>query len=260
MRTVDDYARLGQVTKTFYYDKLTVLPDEKNIREILEKHPKLVWAVSHGPGFAPVFINMALQEVLLKNGGANRHQLMIAWKHFYKIPLVKQMIQHFSQLPEPLNGDDIIQKFSSEDYNDFIVYPEGENSIYGDGKQVEEFISPRFLEIAIAANAPVLIAAHYGSQNSASKKSLSEKQVSLIKKFAPKAVQKLAKPGDVYLPGFKSSKAEEFKVIFKLYEPKLTLASLPEDKAERRKALAKEAEKVREIMQGLLNEVTGEAA
>lgn len=260
MRTVDDYARLGQVSKPFYYDKLTILSGEENIRTILEKHPKLVWAVSHGPGFAPIFISMALQEVLLKNGGANRHQLMIAWKHFYKIPLFKRLIKYYSQLPEPLKGDDIIQKFSNEDYNDFIVYPEGENSIYGDGIKVEEFVSPRFLEIAITANAPVLIAAHYGSQNSASKVNLSEKQVKWIKKLSPKAVQKLAKPGDVYLPGFKSSKAPEFKLIFKLYQPELTLTSLPEDKAERQQALAKEAEKVRSIMQGLLDEVTSEAS
>ncbi|CAA0104704.1 Uncharacterised protein [BD1-7 clade bacterium] len=257
MRTVDNYARLGQVIKPLFYDRLTILPNEKSIRTILEKHPKLVWTVSHGPGFAPAFINTALQEVLLKNGGAERRQLMIAWKHFYKIPLLKQLIQHFSQLEQPLHGDEIIQKFSSENYNDFIVYPEGENSIYGDGTKIEEFVSPRFLEVAIAAEAPVLIAAHYGSQKSASKITLSEKQVRWIKKLSPKAIQKLAKPGDVYLPGFQYSKTPEFKVIFKLYKPKLTLTSLPAEPADRQRALAKEAEKIRKIMQGLLNEITG---
>jgi hypothetical protein len=256
MRTIDSFGLFNYLLKPMYFNKVSVYPDEKSFRDIIENNPKLVWAVSHGPGFAPAFITAAITDILLKNGGAERTQMAIAWKHFYKIPLLKQVTQLYTQLDHPPTGAEIVQLFAEKDFNDFVVYPEGENAIFGDGTKVEKFVSPRFLEVAINAGVPILVAAHYGSQNSASIVHLTEKNTKWIKKWGPNAIKKLAQPGDVYLPGFfKKSKTDEFKINITLYQPKLTKDELYDPESDKEALLAEEADVIKALMQGLLDEI-----
>lgn len=255
MRTIDSFGLVNYMLKPLYFNNVTIYPDEKTFRKILETHPKLVWAVSHGPGFSPAFIATAITDILLKNGGAKRRQMSVAWKHFYKVPVLKQITQFYTQLDHAPTGAEIIQRFTEEDYNDCIIYPEGENAIFGDGTQIENFVSPRFLEVAITAGTPILVAAHYGSQHSASKIHLSEKQSGWLQKYSPKAIKKLAQPGDIYLPGFKKSKAEDFKINMKLYQPELSYEDLYADPQKKEELLGKETDKIKAVMQQLLDDI-----
>ena len=255
MRTVDDFARWAQIIRPYYFDKLTTFPDEKAVRNILERNPRLVLAVSHGPGFSPAFINAAIVDIFLKNGGAQRRLLSVAWRQFYKVPILKQLTAYFTQLDKPRSREQLLEMFVSDDFTDFVVFPEGENSVYGNGDTIEPFMSPRFLEIAITAKVPVLIIVHDGAQKSAKRFHITEKQSKWIGKISPKNASKLEQAGEVFLPSLVAGKLTELKVYLKLYKPKPSLKTLPENEEQRLVMLNKEAAKVRAIMQKMLNQL-----
>jgi len=253
MRTIEDYARWTQLVKSYYFDQLTVSPDTDTLREILTDNPKLVFVLSHGAAASPSYVNIGLFDILLKHGGSDRRPMGVGWKHFYKIPGMGRFVRYITQVDGPLDFDDFVKQFKNGEFSDLMIYPEGENCLYGNAVDIQPFMSPRFLEIAIRAKVPILLVVHYNTQHAVYPLKVNRNQARLVKFFAPKTGAKLESSGLLSFPKFLAGKVPELKFCFQLYHPRLKLKDLPRNKASRREKLSEEAEEVRGIMQGMVD-------
>jgi len=255
MRTIEDYTRWTQLVKSFYFDQLTVFPDTDTVREILTDNPKLVVVLSHGAAASPGYVNIGMFDILLKHGGADRRPMGVGWKHFYKIPVMRRFVSYVTNVDAPHDFDEFVKLFMKGEFSDLMVYPEGENCLYGNALDIQPFMSPRFLEIAIRAKVPILLVVHYGTQHAVYPLKVNHEQASWIKLLAPKTGAKLESSGLLSFPKFLAGKIPELKFSFQLYHPQLKLKDLPKNKAARWEKLNEEAEEVRGIMQGMVDEL-----
>jgi hypothetical protein len=253
MRTVEDYARWTQLVKSYYFDQITVLPDTDTVREIYRDNPKTVTVMGHGPASSPSYVHIAMFDILLKHGGSDRRPMGVGWKHFYKVPGMKQFVSYVTNVDAPHDFDEFVKLFIKEDFSDLLIYPEGENCMFGNAVDIQPFMSPRFLEIAIRAKVPILLVVHYGTQHAVYPLKVNREQARWVKYFAPKTGAKLESSGLLSFPKFLAGKIPELKFSFQLYHPQLKLKDLPKNKAARREKLNEEAEEVRGLMQDMVD-------
>lgn len=253
MRTVEDYARWTQLVKSFYFDEITVFPDTDTVREIFSDNPKMVFVLSHGAAASPSYVNIGMFDILLKHGGADRRPMGVGWKHFYKIPVMKQFVSYVTNVDAPHDFDEFVKLFMKGEFSDFMVYPEGENCLYGNALDIQPFMSPRFLEIAIRAKVPILLVVHSSTQHAVYPIKVKREQARWIKRLAPKTGAKLESSGLLSFPKFLAGKIPELKFSFQLYHPQLKLKDLPKNKVARREMLSEEADEVRSLMQDMVD-------
>ncbi|OUS32418.1 hypothetical protein A9Q99_01125 [Gammaproteobacteria bacterium 45_16_T64] len=255
MRTVDDFALNTQILKRFYTKNISLSPHSENLREIFENNHKLVIALNHGPILAPGAVNVAIADLYLKHGGANRTPMGIIWKHFYKVPVIKKMVAYITQVEEAFNLDEFIDQFVEKDYNDLMVMPEGENCCFGDAITIQPFLSPRFIEIAVRAEVPILIAVHHGTHVLASPLEVSSKYNRWFKKVMPNnSYQRLKDTQTISLPKFGAGKID-IECSFKLYHPTLNHLNLAKNKEDRMQQLWHESDIIRAHMQSMMDEI-----
>ncbi len=255
MRTFDDFSLSTQVLKQFYTKKISISPTSENLRDILNEHHKLVVALNHGPILAPGVVNVAIADTFLKNGGANRTPMGIIWKHFYKVPGIKKVVAYITQVKEAYNLDEFVEQFVSHDYNDLMVMPEGENCCFGDGIEIQPYLSPRFVEIAIKANTPILIGVHHGTHVLASPLEVSSRYNRWLKKIMPDNSYKRLKDTQlVSLPKFTGGKVN-VQWSFKLYQPTLNLTQFADNKEDRMHQLWQESDIIRKHMQKMIDDI-----
>lgn len=256
MRTIDDFALSAQLLKKLYVKRVFISPSSDSLRAIFQAHPKLVVALNHGPMLAPGVVNTVISDIFLKQGGADRVPMGIIWKHFYKVPLLKNLVAYITQVEEAFGLDDFIQQFVEKPYNDLMVMPEGENCCFGDGVNIEPFLSPRFVEIAIRAKVPVLVAVHHGTHVLANPVEVSRLTTRIFKQMMPeKNYRRFRESGLLSLPRFTAGKVPKLGWSFKLYQPQLTESELAEDKAARLEQLWQEADAIRSQMQAMVEQL-----
>jgi hypothetical protein len=253
MRTIEDYTRWTQLVKSFYFDEVTVFPDTDTVREIFRDNPKLVFVLSHGAAASPSYVNIGMFDILLKHGGADRRPMGVGWKHFYKIPVMKQFVRYITNVDAPHDFDEFVKLFTKGEFSDLMIYPEGENCLYGNALDIQPFMSPRFLEIAIRAKVPILLVVHSSTQHAVYPIKVNREQARWVKLLAPKTGAKLESSGLLSYPKFLAGKIPELKFSFQLYHPQLKLKDLPKNKAARREKLNEEAEEVRGLMQDMVD-------
>lgn len=254
MRTVKDFVPWTRLLQPYYFERVSVFPDIETVRKIYQENPKLVTVLSHGAAASPPYINIALFDIMVQSGAADRSLMGVGWRQFYKVPGFGRFVRYVTQVDGPLGFDEFVELFASGDFSDFNVYPEGLNCLYGNSLDIQPFISPRFLEIAVRAGVPVLLVVHHGTQRAAfPAMKVRPGLARLIKRVSGKVGDSLETFGQVSIPNFLPVKIPELKFGFQLYHPRLNLKDLPEDKAARRAALSKEAEEVRALMQGMVD-------
>ncbi len=250
MRSFEDFALSTQILKRLSLDNVIINECSDDLMDILRNNPKLVVALNHGPMLAPGYVNTAIADIFLKNGGAKRKPMGIIWKHFYKVPLLKNLVAYVTQVDQAYNLDEFIEQFVTREYNDLMVMPEGENCCFGDGINIEPFLSPRFVEIAVRAQVPVLLAVHHGTHVLARPIEVDKRTARWFKRVLPeKNYQRLKEAGLVSIPKLGRGKVHQLSWCFKLYHPKLAADQLADDKEARMAQLWEEANHIREIMQ-----------
>lgn len=257
MKTIDDYSLLNYFLKRFYFNQIEVFKNADNLEQILKRYPRLVCAVNHGPAPAPFAVFAGVIDNYLKLGGAERKPLTVAWRGFYEMPLVGRFIRYVTQADKSLTAEEFLQKFEREGFTDLFVMPEGANCMFGDGEQIVSFVSPRFIELAIKINVPVLVITHSGTGPLASVHTLSRREMRLMKYLPSKVYQQVRETGILSLPHFTQGHLDKVQLNFRLYQPSYTEASLSKDTAVRYQQLMREAENVREMMIEMKDEVAG---
>src|SRR3990167_9293390 len=158
MRNVEAFYSVMRFVKKAYVNEVVLHETSENLREIFQRYPQLVVAMNHGPMAGPLAGSIAMMDQYYKNGGGQRNPIIIAWRGFYQIPFVKHVIRYMSQVRTPPNLEGFSKKLTQGGFTDLFVMPEGENCSFGNGLDIEPFLSPRFVELALRVNTPILIA------------------------------------------------------------------------------------------------------
>jgi len=254
MRTVEDYSLSMAFLKKACAKKVVLHESSEDIQKILSDHPKLVVAMNHGPLAGPLAGSIAMMDQYSKNDGNKRVPMIIAWRGFYHIPMVKHLIRYISQVKMPFNLDGFVKQVTDKGVTDLFVMPEGENCTYGNGLDIEPFLSPRFVELALKANTPILIAVHTGSERWSNIVPVSRKLNPLLKYLPAKSYQRLKETGQVNMAPLRLSAIPELQVSYKLYQPEMTVGDLGQERS--LSLLQKEADAIRSLMQGIVGQMT----
>lgn len=255
MRTVKEFANFSGFLRRSYVEKVTQFPASDDLTAILAKYPKLVVAMNHGPMAGPLAGSVGMMNQYYKFGGEERKPVVIAWRGFYKIPLIKHVVRFMSQVKNPPNLDGFVKRLTSGDATDIFVMPEGENCSFGNGLDIEPFLSPRFVELALKSGTPILIAVHVGSELWSNIVPVSDRLDPILRYLPRKSYERIKDTGQVNVSLAALKRIPELKMYFKLYQPQMTLVDL--NKENSFELLKKESDQIRELMQAMVDEITG---
>jgi hypothetical protein len=255
MRSVRDFALTAGVMTKALAKKISFSPDSDDMSEILARYPQLIVALNHGPMLGPLASTIVLNKLYMENGGGDRKPIVIMWRMFYQIPLYKYAFQYISQVDRGLNFGEFLCKMKEEGFTDLYVKPEGENCNYGDGVEIQPFLSPRFVEFALELNSPILVVVHKGSEQWAKTVPVSDRFDVLLKRLPKKSYDRIVESRLLSIP-FLVKRLPELKVKYKLYQPQIAASNLKGDIAQRNALLESEAKNVRILMQEMMDELS----
>jgi len=251
-----DYAGLSNLIKGLCYNSVKLSPESEDLAVILEENPRLLCVANHGPMFGPAPALAAFIELQLKNGGARRSPLIVIWKYFYKYPVTRKIASYLSQTSRILHADEFIERYQSKRFSDIIVFPEGENCNFGNGNDIQPFLSPKFVEIAININTPVLIYVHKGTEHWAKTRKINRRFEQLIKLFPERVHHMFDESSTINTPRIFTKKIDHITCCFQLHQLSLTLDEFNQHYAEeKQELLLQEADKIREKMVHMMHDM-----
>jgi hypothetical protein len=229
--------------------------------DVLARNPRLVVAISHSTPLSWLPAGALLAAHACARGGGQRVPMGVMDRAFFQIPFVKEMAQLITQSERPLSFFELTERFEKAETADLVVFPEGSNCFFGHPDEIQEFRSPKFVEIAIRTKCPIYIVVHRGSEQWAKTIPVNEEQLAkldVLPDFVYEFLERrLRKTGLLALPVLPKP-MEKFEMLGELYQPSLLLEELSEDPAERHDQIRNEAEKVRTRMRELLVELAAE--
>ena len=237
------------------WSKETVFHCEPGLEEIFAEHPRLIAAVSHCTPLSWFPAIALLTAKSCASGGGERIPVGVMDRFFHSLPVMRELATFITQFDQPLGFNELAERFSGETPIDLVLFPEGSNCFFGSPDEIQEFRSPKFVELAVRAEAPLLLAVHTGSEAWAKSFAVPPEIMSSIDLLPPVVAGflkgRLEKSGRLTVPLFPAP-LERFEMRCELYRPGLRKEELSEDATERLEQLRVEANKVREKMRDLL--------
>lgn len=225
----------------------TKLTAEPSLKEVMASENKLVVVLNHAAPLSWVPAASLLTREAVRAGAGNRIPRGIIDQFFYQFTPLKPVAKFVTQSDEFLNFDQLVEHFENAPQADLVIFPEGSNCFFGRPSEIQKFRSPRFIEIAVRTNVPILICTHSGSEIWGQPFKFPPSFSAIIPFLPPWAQKGIASTGMATMPTFPVP-LEDFRMHCELYRPKLRASDLFEDKHERRAQLHEEAEHVRSIM------------
>jgi len=235
------------------YRQLTLVPDVSALKAVLAEHPRLLIVLNHGPMLGPVPAAVALGQAALSGGGAERVPFGIAWRGFYRLPLVRQLAGRLTRAEKELNVFDAVARLKEGPWTDCVIMPEGELCNLGNGVDVQPFRSGRFIEVAVRAGVPILMVAHLGTEQLARPLEVPRLNGALSRWLPSHLQQPLARSGMVSLPWLLDGRIDQLRMTFALHQPALTQEVI--DSPQGPRAVSREAQQVRAGLQRLVNQL-----
>lgn len=252
MRTLQDYKDfMHALIRTISVD---VQFEANEPLEIVLRNPRLVTVINHSTPISWVPPIALLCEKVCEAGGGDRIPRGIMDRFFYTNPLTLPIAEYVTQSKTPQSFDELLRDFTSRERTDLVIFPEGAMTFFGDLNQIQPFRSPRFIELAIRARAPILMCVHRGTEDWNVRLPLPVELISAVSMFSKFFGEKLQKDSLLNLP-IRLTKVKNFRMRTKVYLPELYEADLSSDPTERRAQLSVEAEKIRELMQEMFDEL-----
>jgi hypothetical protein len=255
MRSIEDFSIANYFLKRYYTKDIEVFERSDHLEDILKKHPKLVVAINHGSAAAPAPVISGVFDNFLKSGGADRKPLLIVWRAFYKVPILKYLIKYISQVDGALSAAEFLHKFQHEGFTDLFVLPEGENCMFGDNDEITPFLSPKFIEFAVRAKAPVLVVAHEGTEKMSTPYIFEDKQLNLMRWLPQRQFNLLKNSRVLNYPHLFETDIDKVRLYYRLFHPALTEAQLSKNENIRKEQLQEEANKVYQLMSAMKKEL-----
>lgn len=252
VKPLQAFEHLGRVLAPRLFRHFLVDPEGVDLREVFATHPQLVLAFNHGPSAGPVLVVAGYLRSIEQAGAGERRHFGVTWKALYELPLIKHLARFITQMEEVLDTAGYVELLRDDVYNDFMVAPEGDHCAFGNGFDIQPFVSPGFIEIAVRAEVPILVITHQGSEAWSAELMLGQEAVESVGRWLPERWRKqLDRTGLLSVPWFPFTPIEAFKMRYDLYHPVVTIEQLDaaQSKAERVELLSHDADAVRAIMQ-----------
>jgi hypothetical protein len=256
-RILNDYSEFLEALQKTLIEKVNFI-GESDLKRAVEQ-PRLVVALNHATplSWIPAITTLALETV--KAGGGDRTPRGVVDRWFYNNPLTNPLAEYLTQSKVPQNFEDLLQHFSESEKTDLVIFPEGAHSFFGDLTEIQKFRSGRFVELALRAQAPILVVAHRGSENWSRPLQLPEQMAVLAqiaRPLSPFFARMLSTSQVFNLPKL-PRKIVQFQMSCALYEPSLGAEGLSLDLSTRKSQLDQEAEKIRQQMREMLRKMPG---
>jgi hypothetical protein len=230
--------------------KRTCFESNPKLSEIL-KAERLVVAMSHATPLSWIPAMSMLSIETENAGGGDRLPFGVVDRWMFSNPLTRSIAEYVTQSDRPLSFDELVEKFQNSKQADLVIFPEGANSFFNNVHEVHTFRSPRFIEIALRAKAPILIAVHKGSEGWSLPLQIPKEIGNYLAPISKFFSNKILKSEGINIP-LLPQKMDRFAMACELYIPDLTLGELSSDIAEKRKQLEKEADKIQKRMNELI--------
>lgn len=249
MRTLSGYVEFLNAVLLSVTEK-TEFHSRPALTEIV-RNPRMVVILNHATPLSWIPAIGLLTNEVVKAGGGDRTPIGIADKWLFSNPFTLPLAQYLTQSDRHLSFDELIEKFQNSEKTDLALMPEGANTFFGNVHEVQKFRSPKFIEIAIRANAPIFIVVHKGSESWSLPIQFPLEIAKLILPYSKFFGEKLMNSEALNLPVF-MQKIPRFAMSCELYHPTLKVEDLSDDSSERRQQLEEEGEKIRARMNELL--------
>lgn len=218
----------------------------------LLREPRLMVILNHGTPISWVPPICLLTEKACAAGGADRISRGVIDKFFYSNPITQPIAEYVTQSKTPQTFQELLEQFRAVERTDLVIFPEGAMTFFGNVHEIQPFRSPRFLEIAIRANAPLLVAVHRGTEDWNLRLPLPLELVQTIGTFSKFFGSRLEQDSQINLP-LRLKKVPHFRMKVRRYDPALAATELSPDPATRRDQLMIEAARLRTTMQEMFD-------
>ncbi|MCS7162804.1 MAG: hypothetical protein NZ958_05710 [Bacteroidia bacterium] len=224
------------------------------LKEVLAKYPKIVHAISHAGslGWIPAILGML--KVALEAGGKQRRALGVFHRSLYRFGPTRWILKTIFESHEPPHFSKVIEAFKETEVSDIAIFPEGDNCVLGDVYEIRPFRSPKFVELAIAANAPILVTVHRGSEEWGKDFYVPSWLWPLVARWQPSYVRPLMKNPVLNLP-LRITRIHRLSLHSTLYFPRISYDELSNRPRERWFQLNREAQNIKRLMEALLKDM-----
>lgn len=221
----------------------------------LTKLPRLMIILNHATPLSWLPAMTTLGVEFQKSGGGHRTPRGIVDKWFYSNPISKPLAEYLSQSDKPQTFDEIVEQFAASENVDLVISPEGANTFFGDVRQVQEFRSHRYIEIAIRTKCPILVVAHKGSESWSIPLQVPKEISTFVNGFSNFFGSRLQQFGNINLPII-PHKIDHFKVKAQVFYPSLSETELSDDKAIRTEQIREQSLQVKQLLEKLLSDIS----
>lgn len=249
-RRLSDYSEFLKVLAESFIDRFE-FHSQPAFSEIL-REPRLLVALNHSTPLSWIPAGAALALEAIKAGGGDRTPRAVMDKWFYSNPLTKRIAEYFTQFDRPQSFDELLASFVQSERTDLVIFPEGANTFFGSVTEIGEFRSHRFVELAIRAEAPLLLVVHKGSESWSWPLQLPPEWGAFLLPFSKFFGENILKASIFNLPLI-PQKLPRFQMTCELYRPALKAVEFSTDPEELEIQLRTEAEKIRRRMQEILS-------
>jgi len=248
----DLYARVRWVYPLLF-DEI-IYRSEPTLREVMGRYPKVVHAISHAGTLGWIPAVLGLLRVAIEAGEERRRAFGVFHRGLYRFWASRLLLRYLFESREPPTFAKVIEAFRDQPVNDMALFPEGDNCILGDVYEIRPFRSPKFVELALAARAPVLITVHRGAEEWGRDFYIPSSLFWLIRRIQPAYLYSLYKNPVLNLPT-RMMRIPKFSMRSLLYMPRLSYEDLSSKPRERWFQLQSEAQHIRTLMQDLLKDM-----
>lgn len=231
-------------------------------QDYLKTEDKGLIVLNHGPMIGPFVWIIAVLPRIVDMGYGHLMYSAIAHPIVRNVPFFARMVGFEKRGGKRLGVDDYVTLFNDNKLNLVSVTPEGEFSLYGNGVDMQPFRSPRGLEIALRAKTLIILMVGKGFESWQTNVPIDKPWQKRIVRWIASKIPFLDKLDEDALAQAKQlsisrvfGRISDFYVYSELYEPELKLEDLSEDLETRKKQLWKEAERMRQRMIAMLEEL-----
>lgn len=240
-----------------YLDVLLLAAAEKTeftsavpLEKVFAEHPKLIVTFNHAAPLSWIPAMSLMTKASCEHGGAERLPRGIMHKFFFDIPFLKPLAGYITQSEDFMGFEDLVAHLATAPQADLVVFPEGSNCFFGNPREIQDFKSPRFLEIAIRVGCPLLLAVHEGSESWGLPIPIKDEWKIALGFLPDKFSSALLRTG-IFTAPMPPMRMKKFKMYTDLYFPELKKEELLEDETKRREQLWLEVEKLQNKMKAM---------
>ncbi len=252
MRTIGSYARVAETLRSYFFEELQLTEEEPGLKEILARYPQLIVVMNHGPALGALAGILSAATLYGVHGGSHRVPYGITWRGFYRLPVSRSLARYVTQARAPVEFQDALHCLKGKKINDCFIMPEGENCNFGNGRDIQPFISSRFVELAVRAGLPILVMVHSGSEKWGNSLNIPGLLSRWMKLIPHRMVQRLRESGRLSVPTW-PRKLPVLQLAYQLYRPELQQSALSDDSAIRSRQIWQEAWMVQALMQQMVD-------